>query len=146
MSYHCLENLIVENFSEILSPDPHRPMINVRLISVHLNTMNSKLTTKKTQQKRIPYKHVPSVTLGRLAIDKSIQLQGVGDLLVSHAMKTVYFASQTVGIHGMFVDAMNASAKQFYLGLDFIPLKGKNENSLFYPTKAIEVLFDEEQH
>ena len=96
----------------------------------------------KTQQKRIPYKNVPSVTLGRLAIDKSIQRQGFGDLLVTHAMKTVYFASQAVGIHGMFVDALNASAKQFYLGLGFIPLNGKNENSLFYPTKAIEDLFD----
>jgi len=96
----------------------------------------------KTQQKRVPYKNIPSVTLGRLAIDKSIQRQGWGDLLVSHAMKVVYQASQAVGIHGMFVEALNDQAKKFYLGLGFIPLKGENENALFYPTTAIEALFD----
>lgn len=96
----------------------------------------------KTQQKRVPYKNVPSVTLGRLAIDKSIQRQGYGDLLVTHAMKVVYLASQAVGIHGMFVEALNENAKKFYLGLGFVQLKGENENSLFYPTKAIEELFE----
>ena len=96
----------------------------------------------KTQQKRVPYKNVPSVTLGRLAIDKSIQRQGYGDTLVTHAMKVVYQASQAVGIHGMFVEALNDNAKNFYLGLDFVQLKGANSNSLFYPTKAIEDLFE----
>lgn len=95
----------------------------------------------KTQQKRVPYKNVPSVTLGRLAIDKSIQRQGYGDALVTHAMKVVYFASQAVGIHGMFVEALNDNAKKFYLGLGFVQLKGANSNALFYPTKAIEELF-----
>lgn len=32
----------------------------------------------KTQQKKIPYQNAPSVTLGRLAIDKSVQGQGWG--------------------------------------------------------------------
>lgn len=96
----------------------------------------------KTQQKRVPYKNVPSITLGRLAVDKSIQRQGWGDLLVIHAMKVVYQASQAVGIHGMFVEALNDKAKRFYLGLGFIQLRGENENFLFYPTKAIEELFE----
>jgi len=95
----------------------------------------------KTQQKRVPYKNVPSVTLGRLTIDKSIQRQGYGDALVTNAMKVVYQASQAVGIHGMFVEALNDNAKKFYLGLSFVQLKGANSNSLFYPTKAIEDLF-----
>jgi hypothetical protein len=30
----------------------------------------------KTQQRRIPYINVPSVTLGRLAVDKTLQLSG----------------------------------------------------------------------
>ncbi len=32
----------------------------------------------KTQQKKIPYQNAPSVTLGRLAIDKSVQGAGLG--------------------------------------------------------------------
>ncbi|GAA0335279.1 GNAT family N-acetyltransferase [Morganella psychrotolerans] len=98
----------------------------------------------KSQQKRVPYKNVPSVTLGRLAIDKSIQRQGCGELLVAHAMNVVYHASKAVGIHGMFVEALNDKAKKFYLGLGFIQLQGGNENNLFYTTKSIEELFEKD--
>ena len=100
------------------------------------------LLPSKTQQKRVPYKNVPSVTLGRLAIDKSIHHQGYGEILVTHAMKVVYQASQAVGIHGMFVEALNDNAQKFYLRLGFIQLKEENCNSLFYPTKSIEELFE----
>lgn len=97
----------------------------------------------KTQQRKVPYANVPSVTLGRLAIDQDLQGQGWGMTLVTHAMKVVWLASQAVGIHGMFVDALNDKAKDFYLKLGFIPLTGSNVNSLFYPTKSIEKLFVE---
>ncbi|MCK7227850.1 GNAT family N-acetyltransferase [Enterobacter asburiae] len=97
----------------------------------------------KTQQKRIPYKNVPSVTLGRLAIDKRIQGQGYGELLVIHAMKTVYLASFAVGIHGLFVEALNHKAKEFYLKMGFIPLLAENEFMLFLPTKTFESVFEE---
>lgn len=96
----------------------------------------------KTQQKRVPYKNVPSVTLGRLAIDKNLHRHGYGEVLVTHAMKVVYQASQAVGIHGMFVEALNDNAKKFYIRLGFTQLKGENENALFYPTKSIEELFE----
>lgn len=96
----------------------------------------------KTQQKRVPYKNVPSVTLGRLAVDKRIQGQGFGELLLTHAMKTVYLASFAVGIHGLFVEALSDKARNFYLKLGFIPLLGENEFTLFLPTKTFETLFE----
>ncbi|MBZ0057752.1 GNAT family N-acetyltransferase [Leclercia adecarboxylata] len=95
----------------------------------------------KTQQRKVPYVNVPSVTLGRLAIHQDLQGQGWGMTLVTHAMKVVHLASQAVGIHGMFVDALNDRAKDFYLKLGFVALTGSNVNSLFYPTKSIEKLF-----
>lgn len=95
----------------------------------------------KSQQKKIPYKNVPSVTLGRLAVDRSLQGKGWDSVLVSHAMKVVYSASQAVGIHGLFVEAINEKAHAFYLSLGFIPLTGENAHALFYPTKSIERLF-----
>lgn len=97
-----------------------------------------------TQKRKIPYSDAPSVTLGRLAIDKSLQGQGYGQLLVAHAMKVVYQASRAVGIYALFVDALNQSAMQFYQKFGFIPLTGANANSLFYPTKSIEELFEAE--
>lgn len=96
----------------------------------------------KTQQKRVPCKNVPSVTLGRLAVDKRIQGQGFGELLLTHAMKTVYLASFAVGIHGLFVEALSDKARNFYLKLGFIPLLGENEFTLFLPTKTFETLFE----
>ncbi|MGD8164973.1 N-acetyltransferase [Pantoea sp. FN0307] len=95
----------------------------------------------KTQQKKIPYKNVPCVTLGRLAIDKTLHGQGWESMLVSHAMSVVYHASLAVGIHGMFVDALDNEAKQFYTSLGFIELAGENGSSLFYPIQSIEKLF-----
>lgn len=95
----------------------------------------------KSKQKKIPYKNIPSVTLGRLAIDRSLQGQGWGATLVAHAMKVVWSASLAVGIHGLFVEALNKKAHTFYQSLGFIPLVGENENALFFPTKSIELLF-----
>ncbi|HAY5553330.1 TPA: GNAT family N-acetyltransferase [Escherichia coli] len=86
-------------------------------------------------------KNIPSVTLGRLAIDRSIQGQGWGATLVAHAMKVVWSASLAVGIHGLFVEALNEKAHTFYQSLGFIPLVGENEKALFFPTKSIELLF-----
>ncbi|EJI5637372.1 GNAT family N-acetyltransferase [Salmonella enterica] len=105
------------------------------------SSFKKKYLPSKTQQKRVPYQNVPSVTLGRLEIDKNLHRQGYGETLVTHAMKVVYQASQAVGIHGMFVEALNDNAKKFYLRLGFIQLKEENCNSLFYPTKSFEELF-----
>ena len=97
----------------------------------------------RSKQKKVPYRNVPSVTLGRLALDKSLKGQGFGSMLVTHAMRVVYNASLAVGIHGLFVEALNDKAKAFYKSLGFIQLVGNNERSLFYPTKSIEKLFEE---
>lgn len=112
-------------------------------------TLSGSCIEKKTlpsnaQKRKMPYTNVPSVTLGRLAVRKDLQGQEWGTTLATHAMKVVYLASQAVGVHGMFVDALNEKAKQFYLKLGFIALTGSNADSLFYPTKSIEKLFEEE--
>lgn len=56
-------------------------------------------------------------------------------------MKVVWSASLAVGIHGIFVEALNEKARAFYQRLGFISLSGENEHALFYPTKSIEQLF-----
>jgi len=108
------------------------------------SSFEKKQLPSKSQQKSIPYHNVPSITLGRLAIDKSLQGCGWGATLVAHAMKVVYGASQAVGVHGLFVEALNDNAKAFYKSLGFIPLTGENEYTFFYPTKSIEKLFEDQ--
>jgi ribosomal protein S18 acetylase RimI-like enzyme len=95
----------------------------------------------RSQQKKVIYQNVPCVMLGRLAVDKSLQGAGWGSTLVAHAMNVVYHASHAVGIYGLFVEAINEKAKEFYISLGFIPLSGNNNNALFYPTQSIEQLF-----
>ena len=84
---------------------------------------------------------LPSKT--QQAIHKDLQGLEWGTTLVTHAMRVVYLASQAVGVHGIFVDALNDQAKQFYLKQGFIPLTGENSHSLFFPTKSIERLFEQ---
>lgn len=44
----------------------------------------------------------------------------------------------------MFMEVLNDNAKKFHLRLGFIPLKVRNCNSIFYPTKCIEEWFEVE--
>ena len=81
----------------------------------------------------------------RLAIARSLPGQGWGATLVAHAMKVVWSASLAVGIHGLFVEALNKKAHTFYPSLRYIPLVGQNENALFFPTKSIELLFTQSE-
>lgn len=74
-------------------------------------------------------------------MDKSLQGEGWGSLLVTHAMKVVYQASQAVGVYGLFVEAMNDKAQSFYPPLGFIPLVRENRRAQFYPTQSLEKRF-----
>lgn len=96
----------------------------------------------RSLQKKAIYQNVPCIMLGRLAVDKSLQGTGWGSTLVAHAMNVVYHASRAVGIYGLFVEAINERARDFYINLGFIPLSGNNSNALFYPTQSIEQLFE----
>lgn len=94
----------------------------------------------KSQQKKIPYTNTPCIILGRLAVDKTVQRQGIGEMLVIEAAKIVLQSANAIGLHGMFVDAKNDAACKFYENLGFIRLLGDNENLFFYPTSRIALL------
>jgi GNAT superfamily N-acetyltransferase len=62
---------------------------------------------------------IPVVILGRLAIDQSLQGQGLGRVLVRDAGVRVMHAAQTLGIRGILVHALSESARQFYERVGF---------------------------
>ena len=68
---------------------------------------------------------IPVAVLGRLAIDKSHQRQGLGRALFRDAALRVIAAADSIGIRGMLVHAISDEAKAFYvgLGLDVSPLE-----------------------
>lgn len=68
---------------------------------------------------------IPVAVLGRLAIDRARQGQGLGRALFRDAALRVISAADSLGIRGLLVHAISDEAKAFYigLGLDVSPLE-----------------------
>jgi GNAT superfamily N-acetyltransferase len=67
---------------------------------------------------------VPVVVLGRLAIARTHQRNGLGRALFQDAARRVMHAAEVIGVRALLVHALSDEAKTFYLrlGLDPSPL------------------------
>lgn len=57
---------------------------------------------------------IPAILLGRLAVDRAAQRQGLGAAQLRHTMELTVAASETVGIRMLVVTALNPAAAKFY--------------------------------
>ena len=71
--------------------------------------------------KKLPRK-IPGIRLGRLAVDRSVQGQGLGELLLVDAIARARRVLEHVGVHALFVDAKDEQAAAFYRKYSFQPL------------------------
>ena len=71
--------------------------------------------------KKLPRK-VPGIRLGRLAVDRSVQGQGLGELLLVDAITCTRGVLEHVGVHALFVNAKDKEAAGFYRKYGFRPL------------------------
>lgn len=93
-------------------------------------------------QKKLPktYNNLPTTLLGRLAIDKSVAGQGLGELLLLDALKRSYDVSiSTIGSMAVIVDPIDEQAASFYKKYGFILLP--DSSKMFLPMKTISELF-----
>lgn len=74
--------------------------------------------------RKLPSK-VPGIRLGRLAVDRSSQGQGLGELLLVDAIERARRVLEHVGVHALFVDAKDDRAAAFYRKYSFRPLPGE---------------------
>lgn len=74
------------------------------------------------KRKRLPKYPVPVAHLGRLAVDRTVQKQGLGEFLLIDALARILDAAETIGIHAIEVVAIDTTAKQFYLKYGFVEL------------------------
>lgn len=74
----------------------------------------------ETLAKRLPRYPVPAALIGRLAVDRRYQRQGVGSLLLADAIKRVFRASGALAVYAIVVDAKDEHAKAFYEAQGFI--------------------------
>ena len=70
-----------------------------------------------------------------------MQGQGLGKELLVNALLRAVRASQEIAIYAVRVDAIDLTAKEFYLKHEFIPFQD-NERSLFLPIETILKGFD----
>jgi ribosomal protein S18 acetylase RimI-like enzyme len=94
------------------------------------------------EAKRFP-RSVAGVRLGRLAVAKELQRQGIGKTLLIGAMGKFMEIFNTAGGVGLFVDAKDQQAKRYYEQFGFVSLPS-NELELFLPVKSIQEGLTEE--
>ena len=86
--------------------------------------------------KKLPNYPIPAALIGRLAVDKSAQGNGIGKILLADAIKRTMAISNEIAIYAMVVDAINDEAKGFYQQFGFKSLD-KEIRRLFLPLKSI---------
>lgn len=91
------------------------------------------------QAKGLPKIDVPVVLLGRLAVDRAAQGQGLGAFLLLDALRRAQHIADSVGIRAVEVDAIDEAARQFYLKFGFTLLTD-DPNHLFLPMHVIRKL------
>ena len=91
------------------------------------------------QSKGLPRTDIPVVLLGKLAVDRTAQGQGLGALLLLDALcRSERLASQ-IGIRAVEVHAIDARARSFYLKYGFTSLED-DPHHLFLPMHIIRRL------
>lgn len=85
--------------------------------------------------KKLPRK-MPAVKLGRLAVDRAVQGQGLGELLLMDAIHRTCNVREHIGAFALFVDAKDDEAVAFYAKYGFIALPDAS-STLVLPLKRI---------
>lgn len=90
--------------------------------------------------KKLPpsYIDLPTILLGRLAIDSAIKGNGFGEILLLDALNRSLTISESLGTIAIIVDPIDEKAQAFYAKYGFIllPTSGK----MFLPIKTIKDL------
>ena len=91
------------------------------------------------QAKGLPRIDLPVVLIGKLAVDRSVQGQRLGELLLLDALRRAEYLATKIGIRAVEVDAIDDSARQFYERYGFLSL-ADDRSHLFLPLSDIRQL------
>ena len=64
--------------------------------------------------RKLPKHPIPVIVLARLAVDQSVQRQGLGEMLLFDALQRALKLSGLLGVHAIQVDALDLHAVDFY--------------------------------
>jgi GNAT superfamily N-acetyltransferase len=86
--------------------------------------------------KGLPRYPAPAMLIGQLAVNKCYQNQGLGKLLLMHALSRAVRLSGELGLFAVRVDAIDLTARSFYQRYGFVPLIDR-DSALLLPIKTI---------
>lgn len=90
--------------------------------------------------KKLPrYPLLPATLLGRLAVHQDHRGRSLGRLLFMDALARSWRNTQEVASVGVVAEAINDTARDFYLHHEFIPLADQ-PNRLFIPMRTLDLL------
>lgn len=104
-------------------------------------TLSSGSVSFENFNANLPRYPIPTVHLGRLAVDKTAQGNNLGGLLLFDAFRRSIKIADELGIYAIEVKALNENAKKFYLKYGFTELKD-DELHLYLPMKLIRKLIE----
>lgn len=96
-------------------------------------------TSALSSQSKLPRYPAPMLRIGRLAVDVRHQGNGIGQDLLSFALRLAVEFSQRVGLYAVVVDAKHDKAKAFYTRLGFIACLD-NPLCLYLPIATVAAL------
>jgi ribosomal protein S18 acetylase RimI-like enzyme len=119
----------------LVEEDAPVPKPIVGFFSLNLCQIKSESLTA-AEAKKLP-RDVAGVRVGRLARAREYKGQRIGEILLVAAMGKFIEIFNTAGGIGLFVDAKDQQAREFYERFGFVPLP-TNEFELFLPVKTIQ--------
>ncbi len=81
-------------------------------------------------RKKLPNYPIPTIHLGRLAVDTNCRGRRLGETLLLHALKLAHESSERIGIFGVDVWAIDDEAAAFYRKYGFIALEDDPQHLL----------------
>lgn len=85
---------------------------------------------------KLPKHPIPTALLARLAVDQTMQGQGLGKLLLIDALRRCAEASTLLGIYAVEVAAIDDQALRFYQKYGFTAL-ADDARRLYLPIKSV---------
>jgi len=105
------------------------------------NTGVDRSLIPESYRKKFPksYKTIPATLLGRLARDKSVRGQKMGETLLMDALFRSHLVAKELGSFAVVVDPIDEFAVAFYESYGFLKLP--DSKKMFLPMKTIDQLF-----
>jgi predicted GNAT family N-acyltransferase len=110
--------------------------------TLSMNSIVTKALPEATTKKLPKYPHLPSVLMGRLAIDQSYKGQKLGAFLLIDALKRTDEISTSIAATFFIVDAKDEAARSFYKHFGFETMED-DPFRLYLPMKTVSTVFGE---